>query len=257
MKEKKEQNLIQKPNENALYGKNAVQEALLSGRSVNTLYVQQNTGGLNGIISLAKEAGAVIKPVTAQKLNELFPEAMGKHGGVGGWFSDVKYVTPDEILTDAKQKNHPPFLLILDGIQDPHNLGAIIRTAEAAGVDGLIIPKHGAASVNATVMKTSAGAANWLKIARVTNLTDTIKKLKQQGIWVYGAELGGKPLYEANVTGPVALVIGSEGKGLSRLVKEHCDEVLTIDMYGHVNSLNASVSAGIMIYEIVRQRKNG
>ena len=160
----------------------------------------------------------------------------------------------EDILANAEQRGKPPFIIIADEIEDPHNLGAIIRTAEAAGADGLIILKRRSASLNATVFKTSAGAAAWLKVARVANLVDTIKRLKEAGVWVYGMEADGTPIAQADLSGAVALVVGSEGFGLGRLVRENCDMTLSLPMFGKVNSLNASVSAGIIMYEVVKHR---
>ena len=167
----------------------------------------------------------------------------------------VSYFAVEDILAVSESKGLPPFIIAADGIQDPHNLGAIIRTAEAAGADGVIIPKRRSASVTSTVYKTSAGAASWIKVARVSNLASTLEELKKHNIWIYGAEADGTPFHKAKLTGGVCLVIGSEGQGLSRLVRETCDQVLSIDMYGHVNSLNASVSAGVLMYEVVKYRR--
>ena len=239
--------------EQIIYGRNAVTEALLSGKAVDTVYIQKTAKGLGKIISLAKDSGAVVKDVSDEKLAALVPE--GKHGGVAAVIAAAEYSTVEDILAAAKEKNEPPFIVIADEIQDPHNLGAIIRTAEAAGAHGVIIPKRRSAGLTATVFKTSAGAASWLKIARVSNLSDTIRELKKKNIWVYGAEADGEPFYKADLSGPVALVIGSEGFGLGRVVRENCDMILSIDMYGKVNSLNASVSAGILMYEVVRHRR--
>ena len=239
--------------EEIIYGRNAVTEALLSGRAVDTVYVLKTAKGMGKIISLAKESGAVVKDVSEEKLDMLAP--VGKHGGVAAKAAAAEDSTVEDILAAAKEKNEPPFIVIADEIQDPHNLGAIIRTAEAAGAHGVIIPKRRSAGLTATVFKTSAGAASWLKIARVSNLSDTIRELKKKNIWVYGAEADGEPFYEADLSGPVALVIGSEGFGLGRVVRENCDMILSIDMYGKVNSLNASVSAGILMYEVVRHRR--
>lgn len=239
--------------EQIIYGRNAVTEALLSGKAVDTVYIQKTAKGLGKIISLAKDSGAVVKDVSDEKLAALVPE--GKHGGVAAVIAAAEYSTVEDILAAAKEKNEPPFIVIADEIQDPHNLGAIIRTAEAAGAHGVIIPKRRSAGLTATVFKTSAGAASWLKIARVSNLSDTIRELKKKNIWVYGAEADGEPFYKADLSGAVALVIGSEGFGLGRVVRENCDMILSIDMYGKVNSLNASVSAGILMYEVVRHRR--
>ena len=239
--------------EQIIYGRNAVSEALLSGKAVDTVYIQKTAKGLGKIISLAKENGAVVKDVSDEKLSALVPD--GKHGGVAAIIAAAEYSTVEDILAVAEEKNEPPFIIIADEIQDPHNLGAIIRTAEAAGAHGVIIPKRRSAGLTATVFKTSAGAASWLKIARVSNLSDTIRELKKKNIWVYGAEADGEPFHKADLSGPVALVIGSEGFGLGRVVRENCDMILSIDMYGKVNSLNASVSAGILMYEVVRHRR--
>lgn len=239
--------------EQIIYGRNAVTEALLSGKAVDTVYIQKTAKGLGKIISLAKDSGAVVKDVSDEKLSALVPE--GKHGGVAAVIAAAEYSTLEDILAVAEERNEPPFIVIADEIQDPHNLGAIIRTAEAAGAHGVIIPKRRSAGLTATVFKTSAGAASWLKIARVSNLSDTIRELKKKNIWVYGAEADGEPFYKADLSGPVALVIGSEGFGLGRVVRENCDMILSIDMYGKVNSLNASVSAGILMYEVVRHRR--
>lgn len=239
--------------EEIIYGRNAVTEALLSGRAVDTVYIQKTAKGMGKIISLAKENGAVVKDVSEEKLDMLAPG--GKHGGVAAKAAAAEYFSVEDILLTAKEKKEPPFIIIADEIQDPHNLGAIIRTAEAAGAHGVIIPKRRSAGLTATVLKTSAGAASWIKVARVSNLVDTINFLKKQGVWVYGAEADGEPFHKADLSGPAALVIGSEGFGLGRLVRESCDMILSIDMYGKVNSLNASVSGGILMYEIVRHRR--
>lgn len=238
-------------NEEIIYGKNAVTEALKAERSVDTVYLLKNSQGMNKIIALAKKQGIVIKDVGEDKLKAMCGD---KHGGVAACLSDVTYCTVEDILASAESKGKPPFIIICDEIQDPHNLGAIIRTAEASGADGVIIPKRRSATVNPTVFKTSAGAAAWVNIARVSNLVDTIKTLKKHGVWVYGAEADGTPIDKADLSGPVALVIGSEGFGLGKLVRENCDVVLSLPMFGKVNSLNASVCAGILMYEVVKYR---
>lgn len=239
--------------EQIIYGRNAVTEALLSGKTVDTVYIQKNAKGLGKIISLAKDSGAVVKDANDDKLNQL--SEGGKHGGVAAVLAAAEYATVEDLLKVAEEKGEPPFLIIADEIQDPHNLGALIRTAEAAGAHGIIIPKRRSAGLTSTVYKTSAGAVNWLKVARVSNLVETINDLKKKNIWVYGAEADGQPFYKADLSGAVALVIGSEGFGLGRLVRESCDMILSIDMYGKVNSLNASVSGGILMYEVVRHRR--
>lgn len=244
------QNEIQ---DEVIYGKNAVTEALLSGKAVDAVYIKKSSGGLTKIIGMARENGAVVKETDEEKLVRL--TGTSKHGGVCCVLSAVSYAEIGDIFKVAADKNEPPFIIICDEIQDPHNLGAIIRTAEAAGAHGVIIPKRRSVGLNSTVFKTSAGAASWIKVARVNNLSDTIKSLKKQNVWVYAAEADGEPFYKTNLSGAVALVIGSEGQGVSRLVRENCDAVLSIDMYGKVNSLNASVSAAILIYEAVKYRR--
>lgn len=240
-----------------IYGRNAVMEALSAEKSIDTLYVLKNASGLGKHIAMAKELGGVVKEVSEEKMRSLIDDDSAKHGGVAASIAAVEYSTVEDILENARQNNRPPFIIIADEIQDPHNLGALIRTAEAAGADGMIIPKRRSAGLNATVFKTSAGAANWLKVARVANLVDTIRFLKQQNIWVYGAEADGTPFRKADLTGAIALVIGSEGQGLGQLVRKNCDVILSIDMFGHVNSLNASVSGAVLMYEAVRQRMKG
>lgn len=234
-----------------IYGKNAVTETLNSGREIDTVYVQKGAS-LGKIMALAKKSGAVVKEVSDERLTAMC--GTSKHGGTAAELASASYSTVEDILAAAQEKGKPPFIIIADEIEDPHNLGAIIRTAEAAGADGLIIPKRRSASLNATVFKTSAGAAAWLRVARVPNLVDTIKRLKENGVWVYGMEADGTPFDKADLSGAVALVIGSEGFGLGRLVRENCDMTLSLPMFGKVNSLNASVSAGILMYEVVRHR---
>ena len=238
-------------NEEIIYGKNAVTEALKAEKPIDTVFVLKSAQGMNQIIALAKKQGIVIKDAGEDKLKALCGD---KHGGVAAALSAVSYCTVEDILANAESKGKPPFIIICDEIQDPHNLGAIIRTAEAAGADGVIIPKRRSATVNPTVFKTSAGAAAWIKIARVSNLVDTIKTLKKHGVWVYGAEADGTSIDKADLSGALALVIGSEGFGLGKLVRENCDVVLSLPMFGKVNSLNASVCAGILMYEAVKYR---
>ena len=242
-----------------IYGKNPVTEALRADNDIDVIYIAKNAGGMGKILALAKEKGIVVKETAEEKLSSLIPAeekaAGAKHGGVVAVMAAASYSTVEEILQAAEEKGKPPFIIAADGIQDPHNLGAIIRTAEAAGADGVIITKRRSASLTSTVYKTSAGAASWIRVARVDSLAKTLESLKKSNIWVYGAEADGIPIYKAKLDGGCCLVIGSEGYGLSRLVRETCDQVLSIDMYGHVNSLNASVSAGILIYEAVKYRR--
>lgn len=234
-----------------IYGKNAVLEALNSDKEIDTVFVQKGVQ-LGGIVPAAKKRGAVVKDVSAEKLSALC--GTPKHGGVAAELCAAEYAELEDILAVSEEKGTPPFIVIADEIADPHNLGAIIRSAEAAGADGVVIPKRRSASLNSTVFKTSAGAAAWIKVARVPNLADTIKTLKKRGVWVYGMEADGSPYDKADFSGGTAIVVGSEGFGLGRLVRESCDEVLSLPMNGRVNSLNASVSAGIIMYEVVRQR---
>lgn len=235
-----------------IYGRNAVSEALSSEREIDTVFVQKGAA-VGNIISSAKKRGIVVKDVSEEKLSAL--AGTTKHGGVAAELCACTYAELEDILEVSKEKGTPPFIIIADEIADPHNLGAIIRTAEAAGADGVIIPKRRSASLNATVFKTSAGAAAWIKVARVSNLVDAIKTLKKHNIWVWGMEADGSPFGKTDFTGGTAIVVGSEGFGLGRLVRESCDGVLSLPMNGKVNSLNASVSAGILMYEVVRQRE--
>lgn len=238
-------------------GRNSVLELLESEKDINKIFVTrgEKQGSINKIIGKAKARGIVLVEVDKAKLDEM--SQTENHQGVIAIVPPFEYCEVEDILSEAKNKNEQPFILILDGIEDPHNLGAIIRTAETAGVHGVIIPKRRAASVNSTVNKVSAGAVEHIKIARVNNLNDTIQYLKDNGLWVIGTD--GKAenyYYEQNLTGPIALVIGSEGYGMNRLVSENCDILVKIPMKGKITSLNASVSAGIVTYEIVKQRNN-
>ena len=237
-------------------GRNSVLELLESEKDINKIYVTrgEKQGSINKIIGRAKGKGIVLVEVDKTKLDEM--SQTGNHQGVIAIVPPFEYCEVEDILGEAKSKNEQPFILILDGIEDPHNLGAIIRTAETAGVHGVIIPKRRAASVNSTVNKVSAGAVEHMKIARVNNINDTIQYLKDNGLWIIGTD--GKAenyYYEQDLTGPIALVIGSEGYGMNRLVSENCDILVKIPMMGKITSLNASVSAGIVTYEIVKQRK--
>ena len=236
-------------------GRNSVLEILESEKDINKIYVTrgEKQGSINKIIGRAKGKGIVLVEVDKSKLDEM--SQTGNHQGVIAIVPPFEYCEVKDILDEAKNKNEQPFILILDGIEDPHNLGAIIRTAETAGVHGVIIPKRRAASVNSTVNKVSAGAVEHMKVARVNNINDTIQYLKDNGLWIIGTD--GKAenyYYEQDLTGPIALVIGSEGYGMNRLVSENCDILVKIPMMGKITSLNASVSAGIVTYEIVKQR---
>lgn len=236
-------------------GRNAVTELLKSDKDINKIFVQRGEkhGSINQIISLAKSKKIVMVEVDKSKLD--FMSQTKNHQGIIAVVPPFEYSDIDEILEYAKSKNEDPFVVILDGIEDVHNLGSIIRTAETAGVHGIIIPKRRGALVNATVSKTSAGAVQYMKIARVNNLNDAIKELKDKGLWIYGTDMEAKNYYyEEKLLGPIALVIGSEGFGISNLVKKNCDVLIKIPMKGKITSLNASVSAGITIYEVVKQR---
>lgn len=236
-----------------IIGRNPVLEALKSKELIDTIYVNGSSGSLAKICSLAREKDIVIKNVSTQKLDAM---AEGRsHQGIIATGACAEYVTVKDILEVSAKKGTPPFIVICDQIEDPHNLGAIIRTAEAAGADGLIIPKRRSASLNHTVYKTSAGAASWLPVARVSNLASTIDELKKNGVWIYGTDISGKNYAGSDLTGSIAIVIGSEGSGLGRLIKDKCDFLLSLPMFGKIDSLNASVAAGIFMYEIVRQRQ--
>ena len=237
-------------------GRNSVLELLETGKDINKIFIEKGEkhGSINKIIGIAKERKIVIVEADKVKLNQM--AQTDNHQGVIAIVPPFNYCEVEDIINEAKQKNEKPFILILDGIEDPHNLGSIIRTAETAGVHGMIIPKRRACSVNSTVYKVASGALEHMKIARVNNITETINYLKAHDIWIYGTEMEAKQYYyDENLTGSVAIVIGSEGFGMSRLVKENCDVLLKIPMKGNITSLNASVSAGIVMYEVVRQRK--
>ena len=235
-------------------GRNAVIEAYRAGRPIDKLFILD--GCQDGpILTIKREAKAKqtpVKFVTKERLDQL--SETGKHQGVIAYAAAYEYATVEEILDNARQKGEAPFLFLLDNIEDPHNLGAIIRTANLAGAHGVIVPKNRAAGLTAVVAKTSAGALNFTPVARVTNLAKTIKELKKEGIWFVCADMGGTTMYDLNLKGPIGLVIGNEGEGVGRLVKEKCDLVASIPMKGDIDSLNASVAAGVLAYEIVRQR---
>ena len=236
-------------------GRNSVLELLESGKDINKIYIAKGErhGSINKIIAKAKENKVVIVEMEKEKLNKM--AQTNNPQGVIAIVPPFDYESVDDILDVAKSKNEKAFILILDGIKDPHNLGSIIRTAETAGVHGIIIPKRRSAQVNSTVNKTSAGATNFMKIARVNNINETIEYLKNNDVWIYGTDGEAKEMYyDEDMTGNVAIVIGSEGFGMSRLVKENCDFLLKIPMKGKITSLNASVSAGIIMYEVVKQR---
>lgn len=234
-------------------GKNAVREAILSGTNIEKLEASNsiNEKVFNSIVTLARQNGIKVQFVNNQVLNKNSKTA--NHQGLIAYASSFEYCGVDDILIHAKRLEQSPFVLILDGINDPHNFGSIIRVAEGLGVHGIIIGKDRACPVNETVIKVSTGATSHMNIARVTNINREIEYLKNQNVWVYACELGGNELYDQDLTGPVAIVIGSEGAGVSKLTKQLCDGVITIPMKGNVNSLNASVATGIVLYEVVRQ----
>lgn len=235
-------------------GRNAVIEAFRSGKTIDKLYVLDGCkdGPVMTIIREAKKTDTIIRYVDREILDRL--SKTGHHQGVVANAAAYDYAEVEDILNAAREKGEPPFVFILDGIEDPHNLGAIIRTANLAGAHGVIIPKRRAVGLTATVAKTSAGALNYTPVAKVTNLSATIEELKKEGVWFVCADMGGETMYNLNLTGPIGLVIGNEGEGVSRLVKEKCDYVASIPMKGNIDSLNASVAAGVLAYEIVRQR---
>ena len=236
-------------------GRNAVLELLESDRDINKIFISdgEKHGSINKIIALAKEKKVIINEVSKAKLNQM--SQTENNQGVIAIVPPFNYCEIEDILDLAKDRNEKPFVLILDGIEDPHNLGSIIRTAETAGVHGIIIPKRRAANVNSTVAKVSAGAVEYMKIARVNNISDAINTLKENDIWICGTDMNtDKYYYDEDFTGGIGIVIGSEGYGMSRLVKENCDFLVKIPMKGKITSLNASVSAGIVMYEVVKQR---
>ncbi len=241
-------------NETKIEGRNAVLEAFRSGKTVDKLFVLDGCkdGPVQTIVREARKKDTIINFVSKERLD--FLSETKKHQGVIAITAAYDYAEVDDILKRAKEKNEDPFIIILDGIEDPHNLGAIIRTAEQAGAHGIIIPKHRAVGLTGTVAKTSAGALNYMPVAKVTNIVNTMKELKDKGLWFVCADMGGTRMYDLDLKGPIGLVIGSEGEGVSRLVKENCDFVASIPMKGRIDSLNASVAMGILAYEIVRQR---
>lgn len=248
----KEKNIKEMP-QNMICGRNPVIEALKSGANLDTVYIDGNGGSLSVIRRLAKENGVVVKDADDKKLSRLSGGA--SHQGVVAEGACGEYVTVEDILAVSQKKGTKPFIIICDEIEDPHNLGAIIRTAETSGADGVIIPKRRSASLNATVFKTSAGAASYVPVARVSNLAAAIDELKEKGVWIYGTDASGSDYSETDFTGSCGLVIGSEGFGISKLIQKKCDFMIKLPMLGRINSLNASVAAGIFMYEVLRQRR--
>lgn len=237
-----------------IIGRNAVAEALRSGRSIDTLLVARGdrSGSLGKLVSECRERDIVIKQVDERKLDFLCGQ--GNHQGVAAYAAVKEYAQMEDIFALARERGEPPFLILCDELEDPHNLGAILRTAETAGAHGVIVPKRRSASLSYAVGKASAGAVEYVPVVRVANLAAAMDDLKQKGVWIYGAEPDGTAWCEQDYAGPVALVIGSEGHGLGRLVKEKCDFLVSLPMNGRITSLNASVAAGILMYEVARQR---
>mgnify|MGYP000277243433 FL=1 len=240
--------------EMTIEGRNAVMEAFRSGKTIDRVYVLKGCqdGPINSILREARKHDTLVNFVAKERLDQM--SETGKHQGVIASAAAYAYAEVEDMLKLAEEKGEPPFLFLLDDIEDPHNLGAIIRTANLAGAHGVIIPKRRAVGLTATVARTSAGALNYTPVAKVTNLSATIEELKEKGMWFVCADMGGTTMYDLNLTGPIGLVIGNEGDGVSRLVKEKCDFVASIPMKGEIDSLNASVAAGVLAYEIVRQR---
>lgn len=240
--------------ESKIEGRNAVIEAFRSGKTIDKLYILDNCqdGPIMTIKREAKKQDCIIKYVKREILDQL--SETGKHQGVIATASAYEYASVEDILENARQKGEAPFIFILDNIEDPHNLGAIIRTANLAGAHGVIIPKNRAVGLTPSVARTSAGALNYTPVAKVTNLSQTIEALKEEGLWFVCADMSGTTMYQLDLKGPIGLVIGSEGEGVGRLVKEKCDFIASIPMKGDIDSLNASVAAGVLAYEIVRQR---
>jgi len=251
---KRERREQEEPNELLLEGRHAVLEALKSGRSIDKLFVQdtQLQGSIQQIIYEAKNQKTVIQHVTKTKLDQM--STTGNHQGVIAYVASYDYVEVEDILKKAADRGESPFIIILDEINDPHNLGAILRTANAAGAHGIIIPKRRAVGLTSTVAKVSAGAIEYVGVAKVSNLAQTIEQLKKEGLWIVCGDMDGEVMYNLDLQGPIGIVIGNEGEGVSRLLKEKCDFIAQIPMYGEIASLNASVAGGLMMYEVVRQR---
>ncbi len=246
---------MENSNNNIICGRNPVLEALRSGREIDRLFVAHGTGGgsVTAIIAKCRAKGILIKEISPQKLDYYCGGA--NHQGVAVMFASQEYATVDDMFALAETRGDKPFLIICDEIEDPHNLGAIIRTAEATGVHGVIIPERRSASLNATVAKAACGALEYVPVARVTNIANTIDALKERGVWVFGADMDGDDYTKTDFDTPCALVIGNEGKGIGALTAKKCDAILSLPMLGKINSLNASVAAGILMYEVVRSRK--
>jgi 23S rRNA (guanosine2251-2'-O)-methyltransferase len=243
-----------KTNDDIIAGRNPVLEALRAGRTIDSVLIAKEnfSGSASRIIATCRQRGIVVKEVSPAKLDTMCSGI--NHQGVVAIVAAHAYAELEDILEAAKSRNEPPFIIIADEINDPHNLGALIRTAEAAGVHGIIIPKRNSAGLTMSVSKASAGAIEYMPVVRVSNLVSTIDELKKMGIWIYGADTDGKPAFETDFSGAIAIVVGSEGNGISRLLKEKCDFLVSLPMNGKINSLNVSVACGIILYEVVRAR---
>lgn len=240
--------------EDKIIGRNPVLEAIKAGRSIDKILIKKGKyeGSVISVVKKAKEAGIIIQEVDRAKLDAL--SEGGNHQGVVAYVSAYDYVSVDDILKKAQDRGEAPFIIICDKITDPHNLGAIIRTANCVGAHGIIIPKRNSVGLNSVVAKTSAGAVEYTRVAKVTNIADTIDRLKKSGLWIAAADMDGQEMYEADLKGALGIVVGSEGEGVGRLVKEKCDFVVSIPMHGEISSLNASVAASVLMYEALRQR---
>ena len=239
--------------ENLLVGRNPIREALRAGRPMEKLLAMKGdlSSSAREIIRMARDAGVVVQEVDKSRLDQVYPN----HQGLLAYVSSAEYASVDDIFACAGERGEDPFIVVLDGVTDPHNLGAIIRSADCAGAHGVIIPERRSAGLNPACVKAAAGAVEYMRVARVTNLPRTLDELKEKGVWLYASDMDGESVYEADKSGPAAIVIGAEGEGVSRLVLEKCDKTLSIPMRGHVGSLNASVAAGIMLFEFARARR--
>ncbi len=240
--------------EDYIAGRNAVNEALRSGRAIDKILIAkgERSGSINVIIAQCRERGMPVKEVDFRKLESL---AGPHHQGIAAVAACKEYATVDDLFAAAEAKNEPPFFVVCDELEDPHNLGAIIRTADATGAHGIIIPKRRSAGLTSAVYKASAGAVEYVPVARVSNITETLRELKKRGVWIYGMDMKGEAWCSTDLRGPVAIVVGSEGKGIGRLVHEQCDFTLSLPMLGSISSLNASVACGVLLYEVLRQRQ--
>jgi 23S rRNA (guanosine2251-2'-O)-methyltransferase len=237
-----------------IVGRNAVHEALRSGRAIDKVLITkgQHSGSINVLLSKCRDRGIPIKEIDSRKLESI---AGSNHQGIAAVAACKEYATLDDLFVNAKEKEEPPFFVVCDELEDPHNLGAILRTADATGVHGVIVPKRRSAGLTSAVYKASAGAVEYVPVARVSNISDTLRELKKRGVWIYGMDMKGEAWCSTDLRGPMAIVIGSEGKGIGRLVGEQCDFTLSLPMLGSVSSLNASVACGVLLYEVARQRQ--